>query len=224
MRASTLRVVPARAQTEPEWVTRARAWSAPQLPGTLVTSSRERGDEGGLDTIVMGEWGPWDFRSGEPRPVQRAPGGMLADARWTTSWFKWTPSEGDVIGSDPRKDVDTWRALANAPLVHGEATTWTDPWGSSKAVREKVGDDHFGLIARTSVEIQDGGRHNLAVTSDDGVRVMVDGKTVLENWTWHGPTRDRAERDLSVGKHDFVLEYFQIDGASALNLDLERAN
>jgi hypothetical protein len=107
-------------------------------------------------------------------------------------------------------------------VVRGEATAWTDPWGGSKAVREKIGNEHFGLIARTSLDIRDGGPHRLSVTSDDGVRVMVDGKTVLENWTWHGPTRDTAEVELAVGEHDFVLEYFQIDGASALTIDLQR--
>ncbi len=220
--SSSLRTALAHGQTQPEWVARARAWTAPKLPGTLVTSARERGDEGGLETIVMGEWGPWDFRSGEPRPMQRTPGGLFADVKWNAAWFKWTPSGGDVVGTDPRKDVDAWRALSQSPSVSGEATTWTDPWGGSKPVREKVGSDHFGLIARTSLEIKDGGPHRLSVTSDDGVRVMIDGETVLENWTWHGPTRDSADVDLSVGKHDIVLEYFQIDGASALAVELER--
>jgi hypothetical protein len=32
-----------------------------------------------------------------------------------------------------------------------------------------------------------------------------------------------VELDLEEGEHEFTLEYFQIDGASALSLDLEPA-
>src|SRR5690606_27674999 len=65
---------------EPEWLQRARAWAPPELPGVAKPFARDRGARQGLDTIVMGEWGPWDFESGEPRPKQRVPGGLLADA------------------------------------------------------------------------------------------------------------------------------------------------
>lgn len=208
--------------TEPEWLVRARAYAPPNLPGKLVTFESERNESGGLDTIVMGEWGPWDFRSGEPRPKQRDPGGLFATAQWNATWFAWSPASGDQRGTDPRKDVEAWRKLASAPLVTGTVRAWTDPWGSSKETRTKVGTAHFGLIARTTLTLAEGGAHRLAVTSDDGVRVQVDGQVVLENWTWHGPTRDTAEIQLARGEHTFELEYFQIDGASALALELER--
>jgi predicted ATPase len=37
------------------------------------------------------------------------------------------------------------------------------------------------------------GTWRLRTVSDDGVRVRVDGKEVLKNWTWHGPTEDAAD-------------------------------
>ncbi len=205
--------------TEPAWLVEARAWTPPELPGTRQPFARDRGARQGLDTIVMGAWGPWDFESGEPRPVPRTPGGLLSGAAWSAVWFRWNPDPAGS-GSDPRGQLERWRALAAAPVAEREVGPWTDPWAGDADVRRTVGAAHFGLIARTQVTIAAAGRHRLSVVSDDGVRVIVDGVTALENWTWHGPTRDVAEIDLSAGEHTLVLEYFQIDGAAALSLDL----
>jgi hypothetical protein len=207
---------------EPEWLVRARAWAPPELPGKQKTFARDRGVKQGLDTIVLGEWGPWDFEGGEPRPRQREPGGLLVGATWDAAWFRWEPRRGDAAGSgsDPRDDVARWRKLAATPLDRGAVGVWLNPWGGDEARRRKVGNDHFGLIAKASVEIVQAGRYRLTVVSDDGVRVLVDGKAALENWTWHAPTRDTAEVELARGKHELVLEYFQIDGATALTIEL----
>jgi len=93
----------------------------------------------------------------------------------------------------------------------------------SPEVTEKgPGSDHFGVIGRTRLMLPKG-RWVLRVMSDDGVRVTVDGRAVIENWTWHGPSEDRTEfvqdedREVEVG-----LEYFEIDGAAILRLDIER--
>jgi hypothetical protein len=207
---------------EPEWLARTRAWQAPALPGSLWSYSRSPSERAGLDTIVMGEFGPWDFRSGDPRPKPRPFGGVLANATWDAVWFAWSP-DGGSTNTDPRRDVAAWRALAKAPLATASITAWTDPWGASKSAREATGTKNFGLVARSTVEIKDAGSYTLRVTSDDGVRVVIDGNVALENWTWHGPTRDEAVVELASGRHEFVLEYFQIDGASALAVELVRA-
>jgi parallel beta-helix repeat protein len=204
----------------PEALARALAWQPPELPGSSTVLASERGAPQGLETIILGEWGPWDFESGEPKPEARRPGGLLADARWDATWFSW---RGEV---DPRNvigDLEAWRMLRSRPLVHKTVGAWVSPW-SDEAVRHKVGDDHFGLIATTELRLAVGGRFRLTVISDDGVRVRIGGRTVLENWTWHAPTRDEAEVDLEEGMQTIELEYFQIDGAAALTIDLERVD
>ena len=48
-----------------------------------------------------------------------------------------------------------------------------------------------------------------------------DGATVVENWTWHGPTRNEGvheqKRDGDVA---IVVEHFEIDGYATLELDV----
>jgi hypothetical protein len=88
-------------------------------------------------------------------------------------------------------------------------------------VRTLLGAERFGLVATTTLELP-AGRYELRVSSDDGVRVAVDGETVIERWTWHSESFDEAVLELSAGPHVFELEYFQLDGGAALTLDLLR--
>ena len=62
----------------------------------------------------------------------------------------------------------------------------------------------------------------MTTLSDDGVRVSVNGRPVLENWGWHGPTTDMATFD-QPGTSDVELkvEHFEIDGFSTLRVQLE---
>jgi hypothetical protein len=79
--------------------------------------------------------------------------------------------------------------------------------------------DHFATLATAQIELP-AGKYDVRTTSDDGVRLWIDGKPVIENWTWHGPTEDRAEVRLEKGSHTLRLEHFEIDGVAQLQLTL----
>jgi hypothetical protein len=201
----------------PRGLARALDFRSPKLPGK--TDPRRGGEDpdgdgrGGLETIVVGEWGPWDRESGEPRPAPRRVGGVLVDARWDAVWFAWSRA------SDPRGDLDTWRARRFQPLVRKDVDNFGSPWSDGE-VRAAVGNERFGLIARTELVTEADRTYRLAVLSDDGVRILLDGKVVLENWTWHPPTRDEVQLEIPRGRHTLEVEYFQLDGAAALAGDL----
>lgn len=203
---------------EPEHLARARAWRpASASTGDAPASRlRPRPEKEGLDTIVMGEWGPWDFRSGEPKPAQKKSGGLLVDATWKAKWFSWKD------GPDPRERYAEWKKLGEKPLATQDAPNFTDPWAGSASLRTQIGTVKFGVVASTKLVVKEAGKHRLSVLSDDGVRVKVDGKPAIENWTWHAPTRDEKVLELSKGPHELELEYFQIDGALALLVELEK--
>ncbi|MEY2745965.1 MAG: hypothetical protein RL112_1007 [Planctomycetota bacterium] len=201
---------------EPQWVQRARGWTPPAgLPG----SPRPKTDREGLDTIVVGEWGPWDFESGAPRPGPRPAGGLLAGVPLSTRWFSWRD------GPDPREDLRGWRALAERP-AHAAVAPLSCDFAAQPAARALVEGARWGLVARGSFRVEGAGaarEHVLAATSDDGIRVAIDGRVVLEDWSWHAPRRDEARVLLLPGEHQIEVEYFQIDGARALELELVEA-
>ena len=200
---------------EPELLRSWRAWEAPEVPGSQTIKAEARDEfRGGLETILMGEFGPWDFRSGAPRPKTKRPGGLLADAKWRGTWFRWQAGS-----SDPRTSERAWRACANDPLVQRTVESFVNPWGNDD-IRREVGNDFFGLFASTTFELGAGGTFDLRSISDDGIRVYIDDELLIENWTLHAQARDQRTITLDAGEHRVRLEYFQIQGAANLVVEL----
>ena len=150
----------------------------------------------------------------------RAKGTLLA-AEWNATFFAWT--------IDPRADLDGWRregALGDHATLQEINLRYEHGGPSQFAISEDLRSaglpsDHFGMIARTEVEMP-AGRYRFRVLSDDGVRLRADGKTLIERWDWHGPTQDAAEFVVEQRrKVALELEHFEIDGFSVLTLSVE---
>lgn len=154
--------------------------------------------------------------------------GTIVSARWEARFFSWTEA------TDPRQDLAGWRALASGPaavtvaelptmeLVYGHGGPRDQPWAGDR--REQLpGPDRFGMIATARLTLP-AGTWNFTTLSDDGVRVTVNGQVVVENWTWHPPTRDRGQyQQAQPGPVELVVEHFEIDGYAVLTLQIEEA-
>jgi beta-glucosidase len=76
--------------------------------------------------------------------------------------------------------------------------------------------EHYSIRWTGTVTAPKPGRYTIAINSDDGARVLVDGRKLLEDWTDHAPTMHDATFDLRAGPHEVVVEYFQgVGGAAA---------
>jgi PA14 domain len=53
------------------------------------------------------------------------------------------------------------------------------------------------------------GDYDFRVSSDDGAKVTIDGKLVVDNDGQHAPKEARGKVQLATGDHHMVLEYFQ---------------
>lgn len=148
--------------------------------------------------------------------------GTILSAKWKATFFKW-----DV---DPREDNEGWRKLARGPdavSVKTDRLTFKYAFGgpseqklSETLTKAKIGGDHFGMIARTKLRLAKG-KWKFTTMSDDGIRVTVDGKAVIDNWTWHGPKRDEGVFEQTQDKDvEIVVEHFEIDGYATLELDI----
>lgn len=152
--------------------------------------------------------------------------GTIIAAEWRVRLFPWKV--------DPREDLAAWRKLADGPEARTAVVSRIDfPFGMggprdlklSEAVnRNGPGGDHFGLIAQTSLMLPKG-RWRFRTSSDDGVRVLVNGRPVIENWTWHVPTtNDGVFEQPTESEVPIVVEYFEIDGFAVLRLEIEPAS
>jgi hypothetical protein len=64
--------------------------------------------------------------------------------------------------------------------------------------------------------------YTFITTSDDGIRLWVNGQLLLENWTDHGDTEDRGTVKLEAGKKvEIKIEFFQGGGPCRLRLEWE---
>ncbi len=63
----------------------------------------------------------------------------------------------------------------------------------------------------------------LQTVSDDGVRLWVDGKLLIDDWTIHGTTTTEASIDLVAGRrHQILIQYFNQDGPGTFALNWMR--
>jgi hypothetical protein len=61
------------------------------------------------------------------------------------------------------------------------------------------------------------GTYRFSMTTDDGMRLKVDGQTIIDKWFDQGPTTYTADLALGAGNHTVVVEYYESGlGATAM--------
>ena len=91
-----------------------------------------------------------------------------------------------------------------------------------RALRPSLPADRVAMVAEGRVTLPPGpaGAYVLRVISDDGGRVWVDGRLVIDNWDVHGSELDTAA--MSGGAHTVTVEYFEATGWAEFRLDFAR--
>ncbi|HEV7866713.1 MAG TPA: PA14 domain-containing protein, partial [Chthoniobacteraceae bacterium] len=70
--------------------------------------------------------------------------------------------------------------------------------------------NQFGVVYSGKITVPFDGSYVFNVAGDDGVRILIDGKKVVEHDGIHPATEIKEGRaKLTAGAHDFRLEYFQ---------------
>ncbi len=152
--------------------------------------------------------------------------GILVDAAFDVVFFPWP--------ADPRTDDAAWRKGAEGPgairtkvgaidfpFGHGGPSDLR--WIAAEVKAAKLPTDRFGVIATTVLQLPVG-RWRIVTQSDDGIRLKIDGKVEIDDWTWHGPKRHETIL-VAESPRPFALElaHFEIDGFSTLALRVEPA-
>ena len=79
--------------------------------------------------------------------------------------------------------------------------------------------DRFTLIAEGAVRLP-AGNYTLDVISDDGIRVWVDGRLVIDKWLVHESELDQVK--LAGGAHRIKVQYFEQTGWAELQVRFRR--
>ena len=80
--------------------------------------------------------------------------------------------------------------------------------------------DNFGLVIHGELEIKKKGSYSFKLASDDGSRLIVNGKVVVDNDGVHGVVTKTGSVQLDEGLAPVRLEYFEKGGGEHLSLDM----
>jgi hypothetical protein len=125
-----------------------------------------------------------------------------------------TMAQGPII---PQHSDPTWQASYwnNTGLSGTAALTRADTnidfdWGSGSPASQIVA-DNFSARWTRYVDVTPG-TYVFTVTSDDGIRLWVDGTLILDKWYAHASETHTAEVYLGTGHHLLQVEYFEQTG------------
>lgn len=131
---------------------------------------------------------------------------------WITRW--WTFDEK----ADPLKWPEAFAARLKEVPTKTEVVPRFDLIGGGKMMADLPA-DRIAMRAEGAVTLP-AGSYELVTISDDGIRVFIDDKMVLERWDIHGPELDRVP--VSAGRHRIRLEYFENSGWAELKVMVRR--
>ena len=69
-----------------------------------------------------------------------------------------------------------------------------------------------------TISITEPGKYTFYITSDDGSRLYIDGKQLIDNDGLHGMSEKSGAVDLSPGGHAIIVTYFDNGGGDGLQL------
>ncbi|HTL53193.1 MAG TPA: PA14 domain-containing protein, partial [Planctomycetota bacterium] len=90
-------------------------------------------------------------------------------------------------------------------------------WGNDEPA-PGVPEDGFCVRFVGSLHVKDEGHYTLTTASDDGVRLSIDGKQVIDHWVDQAETRVSVELDLTSGQHEIQLDYYENNGGASCKL------
>ena len=138
----------------------------------------------------------------------------------------WSTPAGGVDGFTPDTIVPGMGGLRGSYFANTSLTnlafTRIDPainFPSGVTPGPRLPGDHFSVRWEGKLYARNSGRYEFRTLSDDGVRLWVNGKLLINNWTDHAPTENIGNISLSGNQsYDILLEYYQGGGAAGITL------
>jgi hypothetical protein len=129
-----------------------------------------------------------------------------------------TPGEG----LQPLWEAEYWAnmTLSGEPVVRTTTTAIDYDWGTGSP-EPGVPSDHFSARWTAPVELS-GGMYHFTATSDDGMRVWVDDKLVIDMWYDHPALTESTDVPLAEGGHTVRVEYYEDGGVAVARLEWQR--
>ena len=109
--------------------------------------------------------------------------------------------------------------LAGSPAYTSIEADIDHDWGLGSP-DDSVQDDHFSARWSKTQQLA-AGTYRFKVRADDGVRLKVNGQTIIDKWIDQGPTTYSVDLPLSEGNHTVVMEYYENGWGAVAQLDIQ---
>jgi beta-glucosidase len=122
-------------------------------------------------------------------------------------------------GGEPglRGEYFSNRTLSGAPALRRVDPKLDFAWENGSPAAGLPSDDFSARWTGKLTPIASG-NYVLAITGDDGYRLSLDGKVILEDWTDHGPRARGTVTALQAGRsYDLMLEFYEHGGGADLH-------
>lgn len=120
--------------------------------------------------------------------------------------------------TDPAWQAWYWNNphLSGPPALQRSEAELNHTWGHGSP-DSSIHSDRFSARWTRYIDVPPG-LYRFTATSDDGIRVWVDGELIIEEWYDHGVLTVGANRRLGAGHHLVVVEYYENGGEAAARL------
>lgn len=130
---------------------------------------------------------------------------------------KWMDINREAVYGTTAWDKAVYETESDTFLTRTDATIDFD-WVNGPP-NEKAPDNYFNVVWTGSVIPEYSEEYTFTTVSDDGVRLWIDDKLLIDNWTNHGPTEDNSKISLVAGiKYPVRMEYFENSGGAVAKL------
>lgn len=192
------------------------SWSKGQVPGSVNVRVLPGTSEQRLELVYTGkpfiDYKGVSHKAGEAYPLSFVKFDLAMD--WSVKFF---PFNKDT--EDPRTSLSAYEKQADAATLVFRKDR-LDYTGYGK-FEKGVPNNHFGTVANGTFTIKPG-EYFVDVTADDGVRVWLDDKQIVDEWHYQAPTLYTKKMKLG-GTHTMRINHFQLDGYSALQVKIRPA-
>lgn len=97
-------------------------------------------------------------------------------------------------------------------------------WNGKPPLDGMPSGDHWSARWKGAFTAPTTGNFRFSVSADDGVRVIVGGNTIIDDWSIHAAREKTATVDLTQGQSvPVIVEYYQHDGGSELHFFVTQA-
>lgn len=120
-------------------------------------------------------------------------------------------------GADPLWEASYWdnRELDGSPVLQRQENSINYNWGNGAPSGVDIDEDDFSARWVGYISFRPA-TYRFTTVSDDGVRVWVDGELIIDAWDDHPLQTNTADRTLSAGQHQIVVEYYENEGGAVI--------